>query len=316
MSTTKRIHTFLSERLHAGHGAVLVTVTDVTGASVRNPGAQMAVGHDGEYIGSLSGGCIEKAVVAEALEALAAGAARRVAYGAGSPIIDIRLPCGGRVDLLFTPLGDAALPDSVLAAHRARRPITLALPAVPGQAPAFGTDGDTGWSDDGAVFHVRLVPPLRLVIAGHGATVEALVALAGAIDADCEVLSPDADIVARLTARGIAAAALETPRAASALSGDVWTAFVFLFHDHDWEGALIAAALAAPSLYVGAMGSRKTHAARLETLGAAGVAQVDLARIVSPIGLIPSSRDPETLALSTLAQVVDAYNTAVAQGRR
>jgi len=316
MSTTKRIHRFLSDRLNAGQGAVLVTVTDVTGASVRNPGAQMAVGHDGEYVGSLSGGCIEKAVVAEALEALAAGTPRRIAYGAGSPIIDIRLPCGGRVDLLFTPLGDATLPDSVLAAHRARRPITLALPTGPGQPPATSTASETGWSADRQVFRVRLVPPLRLVIAGHGATVEALVALAGAIDVACEVLSPDADIVARLAAGGTRAAVLETPRAAPTLAGDAWTAFVFLFHDHDWEEALITAALAAPSLYVGAMGSRKTHAARLEALSAAGFPMADLARIISPIGLIPSSRDPETLALSTLAQVVDAYNTTVAQGPR
>lgn len=312
MSTANRIHTFLAARLAAGESAVLVTVTDVTGASVRNPGAQMAVAANGEHAGSLSGGCIERAVAAEAMDVLRAGAPRRIAYGAGSPIIDIRLPCGGRVDLLFTPLRDSALPDLVLAGHRARRAGTIALPAGPGE-PGPGEAMATGWAQDESRFHVRMVPPLRLVIAGHGGAVEALVALAGAMDIDCHVLSPDPAIIARLENRAVAATLLDTPRETRAIAGDAWSATVFLFHDHDWEAALIGAALAGPGLYVGAMGSRRTHAARIEGLRAAGIAEADLARIVSPIGLIPSSRDPETLALSILAEVVSTFNAAKAR---
>ena len=121
-------------------------------------------------------------------------------------------------------------------------------------------------------------------------------------------LYADAAILDRAAACGAAAHQLKTHGPSDALVADAWTAIVCLFHDHDWEGPLLAQALGTPAFYVGAMGSRKTHAARLEGLRALGVAEADAARIVSPIGLIPSSRDPETLALSTLCQVVAAYN--------
>jgi xanthine dehydrogenase accessory factor len=309
MSTSKRIYAFLSDRLSAAQACVLVTVTDVTGASVRNPGAQMAVSSQGDYVGSLSGGCIETAIVGEALEALRSEAPRRIAYGAGSPIIDIRLPCGGRVDLLFTPLTHSGVIAEVRGAMADRRCTTLVLPSS-GNAVTLAPGGATGWTAGGEAFCVRLVPPLRLVIAGHGAAVEALAALAGAMDIDCEVLTPDQLIADRLGAHGLPVHVLETRGDTAAITGDPWTAFAFFFHDHDWEDALIGAALGGPSLYVGAMGSRKTHAARCDHLRALGTAQADLDRIVAPIGLIPSSRDPETLALSALAQIVDAYNSA------
>jgi len=73
----------------------------------------------------------------------------------------------------------------------------------------------------------------------------------------------------------------------------------------------MAEALASAAFYVGAMGSRKTHGERVRLLNDAGVDRTALDRIVAPIGLIPSSRDPETLALSTLSQIVDRYNAVI-----
>ena len=83
-----------------------------------------------------------------------------------------------------------------------------------------------------------------------------------------------------------------------------------LFHDHEWETALLAQALGQPALFIGAMGSAATHARRLEALAAAGVGAAAASRVTGPIGLIPAARDPQTLALSVLAQVVAAYNLA------
>jgi xanthine dehydrogenase accessory factor len=69
----------------------------------------------------------------------------------------------------------------------------------------------------------------------------------------------------------------------------------------------MAQALASPAFYVGAMGSLKTHQTRSALLMSLGVDADSIARIAAPIGLIPSSRDPEVLALSTLAQIVDRF---------
>ena len=143
---------------------------------------------------------------------------------------------------------------------------------------------------------------------GHGPSVESLVGLATSYGIDCAVLSPDPAVIAAVKGRATAAALLKTPQATALLDPDPWTACIFYFHDHDWEAALMKQALASPAFYVGAMGSRQTHAKRLQYLADIGVSAADRARMIAPIGLIPSTRDPATLALSTLAQVVESYH--------
>ena len=82
-----------------------------------------------------------------------------------------------------------------------------------------------------------------------------------------------------------------------------------LFHDHDWETALLRQALAQEALFIGAMGSARTHANRLAALEAAGVPAEQAARVCGPIGLIPAARDPQTLALSVLSEVVAKWQS-------
>ena len=304
MLDASRILAFLQDELRQGKRACLVTVTGVTGASVRNPGANMAVSEDGHSIGSLSGGCIEQAVIAEALMAIEAGAPRQLSYGAGSPIIDIRLPCGGRVDLLLTPLCEKHSIDQLIARLESRMPASLLLPV---EGATLGVeDGETGWY--GEHFRVRYFPPLRLVVAGHGGTVGALVRQASPLGIDCHVVTPDREVASDSKQGGATVRHLSTLNEPFGFELDRWTAIAFFFHDHDWETKLMAEALASPAFYIGAMGSNKTHAERSELLASIGVEQDSIERIAAPIGLIPSSRDPETLALSALAQIVDCYN--------
>ena len=85
---------------------------------------------------------------------------------------------------------------------------------------------------------------------------------------------------------------------------------VCLFHDHDWEGALLQQALAGPAFYIGAMGSVRTHEIRCETLSELGVSQADIARIHAPIGLIASQRDARLLAISILAEIIQSAQEA------
>jgi len=82
---------------------------------------------------------------------------------------------------------------------------------------------------------------------------------------------------------------------------------LLLFHDHEWEVPLLDWALGTPAFYIGAQGGAPAREERLERLRAAGRGEGDLARINSPVGLIPSARDPAVLALSILAEVVGAY---------
>ncbi len=288
MDEPRRVIRFMAERLDQGEKIALVTVVQVTGSSVRSAGAAMAVAAGGDYVGSLSGGCFEGAVVREAREAIADGTPRRLHYGSGSPIIDIRLPCGGSVHLLVTPVDDAAWCHDVLGRFARREPVELAL-----AGPA------------GTRFGVRHAPPLRLAIFGFGAATSVLARLARGMGADIRLWSPDADICAEF---GSLATRLQTPSDAVDLVGDDWTSVAMLFHDHDWEAALLRQVLGTKTLLIAAMGSRATHEDRLARLADIGVSAADRARIKSPIGLIHASRDPDTLALSAFVEAVDAYN--------
>lgn len=302
------IYEFLSSALASGQRTTLVTVIAVTGASSRNPGAHMAVAEDGSYVGSFSSGCIEAAVVAEAIDASRAKTTREVRFGADSPYIDIRLPCGGSVDLLFSPISDSNIVAQTIGALRARRPVSVCLPRR--QGTPHSTSGGEEWSIIVSADAIELtyIPILRVVIFGHSGEVEALQCSATAYGAACEIFTPEKAIVDRVVKSVHPPHFLQTPATPIAGTLDLWTAAIFLFHDHDWEPLLLKAALAQPSFFVGAMGSRITHEYRLERLRELSVSDADLDRIVAPIGLIPSSRDPQTLALSVLAQVVTEYH--------
>ncbi|MEY4160356.1 MAG: hypothetical protein RLZZ136_977 [Pseudomonadota bacterium] len=297
---------FLRQAAVRGERCAVIALTAVDGGTARGLGTLMAVTEAGASLGSLSGGCVEAALVAEAQRIIAKGTAEMLRLGAGSPLIDIRLPCGSGMDLLVIPQPDAA--EIATACHllEARKPIALQLH---GDGRLITAEADshtrTGWQDQG--FILRINPRLRLIIAGHGEEVSSLAALGRTWGADVLVLTPDERSAA---AAGGQSVILKSPSAHPALALDRYSALIMLFHDHDWETALLVQALTQAALFIGAMGSQKTHARRLAALAEAGVSSSDAARIAGPIGLIPAARDPQTLALSVLAQVVAAYNAA------
>lgn len=307
MHDARAILRFLTDCARRGERVVLVTLTGVTGSAARAPGEQMAVAGDGASIGSFSGGCVEAAVVAEAQEVLAEGHARQVRFGAGSPYIDIRLPCGGGIDLLFTPDPDPRQVDAALRRLEERRPVCLLL-SLTGGIAVSDEPGEqmTGWHE--TAFQVRHDPPLRMVIMGHGAEPGALTDVALAWGAEVVLLSPQEALVEDAQARGVSAHRLHMLGRSEALVTDPWTAVIALFHDHDWETALLEQALGGDPFFIGAMGSRKTHSERLRRLAEAGCAATDLVRVIGPVGLIPATRDPRTLAVSILAQVLETLN--------
>ncbi|WP_417613963.1 XdhC family protein [Parasphingorhabdus sp.] len=309
MNNILPIFQFICATAEAGQKIALVTLTAVTGASTSNPGAHMAVAEDGSSIGSFSGGCVETAVIAEALDVIRDGRPRETRFGAGSPYLDIRLPCGGGIDLLFTPIIDSAAVTDINDRIQKREPLTICLDC---EDRAIGCETQQRPASSveriGSRIMVHHIPAAKLNILGHGPSVESLVRLADSYGIDCAVFSPDPEVISAVENLSSSADLLKTPQATALLDPDPWTACIFYFHDHDWEAALMKQALLSPAFYVGAMGSRKTHALRQTYLADIGVSEEARRRMVAPIGLIPSSRDPATLALSTLAQVVETYH--------
>jgi xanthine dehydrogenase accessory factor len=280
----------LLERLHAwracGDSAALVVINKIEGRTSRDIGTLLAVHADGAVAGSISGGCFDAAVVAEAKAVLAEGKTRLLRLGAGSPWIDVKLPCGGGMELLILPNPDVAMLARAVEAIAQREACTLEL--------------DRG---DGSCFSLAVEPRLRLLVAGNGGEVLALAALARAVDAEVVALSPDAALLDTLD-ETVGRLLLKTPESLDNLVFDQWTAVATFFHDHDWEPPLLARALASDAYFVGAMGSLATHEARCAALAERGVAAEDVARIASPLGLFSPARDPQALAISALAQIL------------
>lgn len=305
-TTPADILRFALDRSGEGAGTILVTLTAIEGSSPRAIGAQMAVAEDGRYVGSFSGGCIEAAVVAEAIATLADGCAKLVRFGAGSPYLDIRLPCGGGIDLLFNPSPDPDAIAEVLLRHDRREEAVLRLSDV-GVFLDAATEGDwTGWRDDG--FRLRYAPTLRVVAIGQGEELTALARLAASFGADISVLSPDERALGDLAVEGFHTVRLTARTLLPPVRTDAWTAILSVFHDRDWEEELLPLALRLPSFYIGAIGSRRTQDIRLDSLRAAGVPADLRLKLRTSVGLIPATRDPATLALSALSQIVQEYH--------
>ncbi len=290
-------------------GGVLALIVGVEGPSYRPLGAGMAFFSDGARVGTLSSGCIEADLAIHAAAVRESGRSMQVRYGTGSPFGDIALPCGGGLDIALLPRPDRAVLRRLMAERAARRPSALSVDPGTGAMAAAGP-GRTGLAK--GRFTVHFPPELRFLVFGKGpeaATFTTLVAQAGYPNL---LLSPDPETRAIGAAAGCATRPMVRAAMPEGLAPDAWTAIVLFFHDHEWEPPILAAALQTDAFYIGAQGSQRARAARDMDLAEAGVATAALSRLRGPIGLIPSARDPRTLAISVLAEVLDVAREAAA----
>ena len=297
----------------AGKGAALATVVQTWGSAPRRVGAMLAVSGDGEMAGSVSGGCVEGAVVAEALEAIADGAPRMLEYGvADGDAFAVGLACGGTIRVLVQPAG-SALPKGVLAdlveVRRARRPAALVSP--PDSLPRLELSGHedrfrmdrSGFEEDGETFVAIHNPPLRLIVVGAVHIAQALVPMARQVGYDPMVIDPRSAFASADRFPGVSLMDEWPDDGVRALGLDTRTALVLLTHDPKLDDPALTEALRSDVFYIGALGSSRTHAKRLERMTEAGFSQADLARIHGPVGLDIGAAGPAEIALSILAQM-------------
>lgn len=307
---TERVLPDLHAWQQAGHRTALITLVDIEGSAPRPLGAQMAVCECGESRGFISGGCLEPSLVAEAQAAIAEGRNRLVRYGHGSKYVDIVLPCGSAIDLYFDVSLDKTVVEDAAAREARRNPFILATDLTSGASriePAADGGPALIAKRKADIFHRPYRPRLRLTIAGKGPATVCLARLAVASNVECAVFSPETETLAFCRAAGAQTHHLTMPEEPVDLPGDAWTAFVLLFHEHEWEPPLLQTAVGGPYFYVGALGSRRTHETRLQALKARGLSDVQLGRIKGPLGLFPQARSPMEIAVSVLADVVHAY---------
>ena len=279
-------------RWRAEGPAALVVITAIEGGSVRDQGSLMAVAPDGRRSGYISGGCIDADVALRAREALESNQTVRLRYGAGSPFIDMPLPCGGAIELAIYPDADEAIIRACHDRLAARKPAKLRLPGL-AAAPTY-------------------FPKLRVRIAGRGADALALARLVQASGYELALQLRDGEDVEESGLAGLhAVMALKSPGDLPAFADDPWTAFVLMFHDTDWDLALLKQALLGDAFYIGSVGSYMTQMRRRERLAADGVSAAAIEHVHGPVGLVPSTRDASMLAVSALAEIIAGYRQAL-----
>jgi xanthine dehydrogenase accessory factor len=342
----------------AGRRVVLGRVVDLEGSGPRLPGAAMAVNDLGEVAGSVSGGCVEGAVVTEALELLDSGDRRLVSFGySDDDAFAVGLTCGGTVHLFLEPLGardgdgpggalHAAIHDALREDLRTDRPTALAT-IVDGP----GTGAELLVRDDGSsigslgndeldrvvardvrgelaagrsgVRHYGLLGEARervlTVFVDVFASPPNLV-IFGAVDFTAALVRAAKLLGHRVTvcdAREVFATEQRFPEADDVVVdwpdrllsrvGDALgarDAVCVLTHDHKFDVPAIIAALGTGVGFIGVMGSRRTHAERIERLRAEGITDDELARVHAPVGLDIGARTPEETAVSICAQII------------
>ena len=308
--------------MDSAQDAVLVTLHSASGGAPRGLGAQMIVTKDA-VSGYLSGGCIEADVTRHALAALSDGQPRRLIYGEGGPI-DVRLPCGGRIELLaerIRPHDPAVVRLLELSAHR-----QPALWISDGERRAcLGTDSDPPLEEDlhvpflsarrsaakagqhGSMIHRLFTPQQRFVVFGHDPTALAMAVLASRVGMETILVRPKGP-QSPPPVPGIQYRRETPPEALAAIGADPWTAVAIAMHQEEDDHDALMASLSSPAGYVGLLGSSRRLPRKLTRLAEAGISAHQLARLKAPIGLKVGGRSSWEIATGVIAEIIQTAN--------
>jgi xanthine dehydrogenase accessory factor len=315
--------------LEAGRPVAIATVIDTWGSAPVRSGGQMAIADIDEFQGSVSGGCVEADVIAAGLDVIETGKPETLAFGISDETAwRAGLACGGKIRVhvvRLDPKIDLAFLDRLDSAAALRTPIVVETRLADGARqihdggeaaePAIADAlrrARSAVDDSGEKFLHALTPPPRVIIVGATHIAQHLATMATAAGYDVKVLDPRTAFAspARFIPSQIIAGWPEDVFAR--LAADPFSAVVTLTHVEQIDDEALAIALKSPCRYIGSLGSRKTHAKRVERLKAAGFSDDDIARIRAPIGMSIGAESPGEIATSILAEIIAAFRKAPA----
>ncbi|MDD9879127.1 MAG: XdhC family protein [Magnetovibrio sp.] len=315
----------------AGHGAALATVIKTWGSSPCPAGSMLAVRDDNAFLGSVSAGCIEGEVVTEALAAIRNDGFRILDFGVSNEAAwQAGLACGGQVRVAVANIS----PDRLAVLRRlqdaraSKSPAVLITELDEGGTIFHAPDGDPSPSGtlaaeitqrltgdrsgiveaDGAAGRFVHVfnPPLRLFIVGAVHIAQALSRIAAEAGYDVTVIDPRDTWGTVERFPGVRLDRRWPSAALEAAALDARSAVVTLCHDPKLDDPALLVAVKSDAFYIGSLGSRRTHAKRLERLRAEGVGDTELQRVHGPVGLDIGAQTPAEIAVATMAQLTAA----------
>ncbi len=329
-----------------GEEIAIATLVCTRGSTPRLPGARLAVTRSGRMEGSVSGGCVEGDVFERAMQVLDSGQPQLTEYGISDEMgFEVGLSCGGTIDVFIEPYVEDNVSRDLRALLEADQPAVLAL-AITGEAAGqrllVRADGLSGTID--SAVDAAVIADARALLTGEGGQLRTYPVAGGELTVFLEAFTPPARMlivgathtaiplvnmanragfkVTVVDARSLFATKERFPdanevlrdwpdRALAGLGLDEFSYVVILTHDPKFDLPALEFALRSPARYIGAMGSRKTHAQRRERLREMGFSDAEISRVHAPIGLDLGARSPAEVAVAVLAEVI-----AVRYGRR
>lgn len=340
----KEIEAWLSD----GHEVALATVVRTWGSSPRAAGAKLAIRGDGAFVGSVSGGCVEGAVIETGLEVLKSAVPQLLHFGVTDESAwEVGLACGGEIDVFVQRIENTSyaktidalssdssiaivtiikgpeslvgeqiilMHDGVLKSSDAKlfEPSTLnEIERLVNEGVSSVIKGTTPGADAVELFVDVITPPPTLVIIGGAHISVALAQVAKQMGYRTVLIDPRQAFAKEERFAILDARITAWPQdALKELSLTPSTAVAVLTHDPKIDDPALLIALRSKAFYVGVLGSRKTQDARRMRLIEAGLGEKEIERLRGPIGLDIGGSTPEEIALAIMAEI-----TAVRRGR-
>tara|TARA_B100000767_G_C19722189_1_gene517790 strand:- start:60 stop:1028 length:969 start_codon:yes stop_codon:yes gene_type:complete len=302
----------------SGIGAAVATVIRTWGSAPRPVGSQLAVSGEGDIIGSVSGGCVEGAVIIEALNTLKTGRNVILEYGVSDEdAFAVGLACGGNIQILVEPVG-FGLSENIVAELvcrcQRREPVAYSIDIKSGVNKVITLDINAGKENVGThtsgfygeEFLVIYEGPLRMAVIGGVHIAQPLVSIAKMSGFAVMVIDPRSTFLNAIRFPNVELSNLWPDEALKAFKPDSRTAIITLSHDPKIDDLGLIEALNSNCFYIGCLGSKKTHSKRLDRLSKIVNSDVCLGRLHGPIGLKIQSRTPTEIAISIMAEVIQS----------
>ena len=317
------------EWLSSGKRVALATVINTWGSSPRPIGSQLVASEEGAFEGSISGGCVEGEIVSEALDVIGHGKPKRLHFGISKKQANsVGLACGGEIDIFLEKITDGNWISDFNAMEKDGKGVSVITDLETGYKIIKSInyfnfkkslleirtknelnlnslkENNENSSKMGRYFVHKIYPSIQVVIIGAVHIAQSLCNMAGLHEFDVKIIDPRIDFIT--TERFPNATLIEAwPHdGLSKIKLHKRTAVVVLSHDPKFDDPALRYALSSDVFYIGALGSKKTHQARIKRFQKYGFSEKMIKRIHGPVGLPIGAVTPEEIAVSIMAEII------------
>ncbi len=286
----------------------LATVISTWGSSPRPVGGQMAIDSNGKIIGSVSGGCIEGAVITEGINSINDGKTRVKDYGITNDMAwEVGLACGGELKVLIQPLEvEDDIVFYIVEKIKKRELIKIKINCLTGSRTIDNSiTNQISYYDKLKNEFIHIIDPKpRLFIVGAVHIAQSLISLARTADFEIILIDPREHFATQERFPNCNILNQWPDEALSSFILDQATHLVTLTHDPKIDDPALIYTIKKNIGYIGSLGSKKTHQKRCERLLNQGFTQNDLSKVHGPIGLDIRAKTPAEIAISIMAEII------------